>query len=318
MGEKGTNESRLTRARSGRFLALGTTGFAAAVTLLMVLGPAAGAIVHPSIVLTPAYKNTVKSPNAYWSVSGCAKAKAGTPNWNAATGGLSGMAAASATSCGKSVGGVGGSGSGSASSGISVAIPFKVSTNGNHAISTSISLSLASTNSSTWGPCPPALGTYPPALNAYYYGYCEVGSSFSMYTSISVVDLTNTSWYANYSYADAYTSGYWENYTYCYNYGTPTCSNFTGGSGYSSAYAYNAPAFASSFLWNGASSWSMWTNGTNMVKTHHYAIILTESVYAGAYAYAYNINAHWNAAASAMINMATLGNGARVNSVTIA
>jgi hypothetical protein len=317
MGEKRTNESRLTRVRSGRYLAFGTTGFAAAVTLLMVLSPASGAIVHPTIVLSPAYKNTVNSPNAYWSVSGCAKAKAATPHWNAATGGVTGVAMASAKTCGKNVGGVGGSSSGSASDGLSIAIPFKVSTNGNHAIATSISLTLASANTSTWAPCPPTTGSYPPALNAYFYGYCEVGSSLSMYTSINVVDLTNTSWYGNYSYADSYNYGYWENYTYCYNYGTPTCSNFTGGAGYASAYGYNAPAFATNFLWNGASSWTMWNNGTGMLKTHHYALILSESVSASAYAYYYNIAGSWLASASASINMGTLGNGATVNSVTI-
>jgi len=317
MGEKGTNGSRLAGARSGKFLALGTTGFATAMTLLMILAPASGALVHPSIVLTPAYKNTVASPNTYWSTSGCAMAKAAAPHWNAATGGISGADSASAKTCAKSLGGVGGSSFGDASSGMSVAIPFKVASNGNHAISTSFSVKIASSSSFTYASCPKFTVTYPPALNQYEYAYCEAGASLSMYVNLNVVDLTNSSWYGNYSYADSYNESYFENYTDCYNYGTPTCYNYSAANTYNYNYSYNAAGFTA-FSWNGATTWTMWTNGTNMIKTHHYALILSISVSADTYAEYYHTLTHWAASAVGMVNMATLGNGAKINSVTIA
>ena len=316
MGENRTKRNRPTLARSGKFLALGTTGFATAMTLLMILAPASGALVHPSIVLTPAYKNTVSSPNQYSSTTGCAKATSVASHWNAATGAISGAASGSAKTCPKAIGYVGGQSYGDGSDGMSVAIPFKVASNGNHAISTAFSLKVASSSAFAYGNCPKFNVHYPPALNQYEYAYCEVLTFLSVYVNVNVVDLNNASWYSNYSYADAYTESYFENYTDCYNYGTPTCYNFTGPHTYSNNYSYNAAGFTS-FSWNGASSWSMWNNGTNMVKTHHYAVILSISISVEGVAEFYNTIGHWTASASGVINMATLGNGAKVSSVTI-
>src|ERR1700686_1742414 len=121
MGEKGTNYSRTRIAKSGRALAFGTTGFATAMTLLMVIGAASG------VILAPVYKNTVKSPSSYTSISGCATAKSPLPTWNPVTGMILGISAAKAKTCGKSLGYVGGSSSAYGSGSMYVGIPFKVS-----------------------------------------------------------------------------------------------------------------------------------------------------------------------------------------------
>ena len=316
MGEKGTNGNRLTRTRSGKFLALGTTGFATAMTLVMLLAPASGALVHPSIVLTPAYKNTVSAPNLFWEVGSCATSKAAMPHWNAATGALSGASAASAKTCTKSLAGIGTSSYGYASDGIGVAIPMKVASNGNHTIATSFTVKLASSSSHVAPPCPKFAVTYPPALNSYEYAYCEAGADIGFSVSISVVDLGNSSWYSNYTYAEGYNDSYFENYTDCYNYGTPACYNYTANYSSAGSYSYNTAGF-SAFTMNGATTFTLYSNGTKMIKTHHYVVVISVSNYVDTFAESYHLLGKWSAHATGMINMATLGNGARVNSVTI-
>ena len=144
----------------------------------------------------------------------------------------------------------------------------------------------------------------------------ESGSDVSVYFDAYVVDGMNSSWYSNSSYANAYNDSYTENYTDCYNYGTPTCYNFTGSNNVSSSYSYNAPGF-SAFTWSAATSWSMWTNGTNMIKTHHYYLIISVSTSADSFAEFYHTLGSFSGSGSGMVNMATLGNGAKVHSVTI-
>jgi len=293
-------------------LAIGTTGFATAMTLLMVIGAASG------YALVPAYKGTVKSPNAYISVAGCAVAKGPMPTWNPATGAILAMTSAGAKTCPKSFGSIGSSSYGDAGNGMTVAIPFKIASTGSHSVSTSLSLMLTSSASNSVSACPlmnlwPAGG---PPLNTYKSSYCQDGSSRSWYASISVIDMTNVSWYSNYSYADAYNYSSYDNSTSCYNYGTPSCYNYSSAYSYGSAYSYNSPGFAS-FTWNGGTSWTMWTNGTNMVKTDKYAVVISISDYSDAYAYKYNLAGPWSGSAAAVINMGTLGNGLSVSSVTV-
>jgi len=287
------------------------------MALLMILSPASAAVVHPT-VLVPAYKNTVSQPNSYMDTSGCAKIKTGNPTWAPATGVITGSAGASAKTCAKSLGYVGGNSYASGSPTMEVAFPLKVASNGNHAIGTSITVKIAASSSFTYSSTNCKFNVhYPPATGSYYYAYCESGADISLYVSASVMDLNNASWHSNYSYADAYNDSYFENYTDCYNYaGTPTCYNFTGTNSYANAYSYNAAGF-STFAWNGVTSVSMWTNGTNMIKSHHYVLVLSVGVSASAFAEKANIIGAWSGSGVALVNMATLGNGAKVTSIVI-
>jgi len=297
-------------------MAFGTTGFAAAVTLLMVLSPAAGAAV-PLKVYAPAYKHTVSQSGTSVSQSGCGKAKATLAAWHALTGTVTAADSSSAKTCGKSLGYVGGSSSGFAESSIEVAIPFAVGHGGNNSIGSSFTVNVASSQSFTASACPAKNVNYNPALYQYSYGYCEAGVYTSFSVSASVQDLNNNSWYAhNYSYAYSFNESGWENYTDCYNYGTPSCSNTTGPFGYAYSYGYNDPGF-STFTLNGATSFSLWTNGTMMVKGHHYVLIVSLYVYGEAFADQANLLGPWSGSALATINMATLGNGATLNSLTV-
>jgi hypothetical protein len=301
---------------SGRAMALGTTGFATAVMLIMVLAPASASLVNRSTVLTPAYKGTVTQASTYLSTYGCGKAKATPAKWNAKTGLITGSDSASGATCGKSLGYVGGSGSGDGESGIEVAIPFHAAHNGNNSIGSSWSVSIASSSSYSAGVCPAKNINYHPALYAYSYAYCEAGISTEFEIFVQLQDLQNSSWHGNFSEGYSYNDTYFENYTECYNYGTPTCYNGTSGS-YHYAYGLNAPGF-SAFTMNGATSFSLWNNGTNMVRAHHYVMVVEIYIYADAYAEQANLLGHWSGSAVASVNMATLGNGATLNSITIA
>ncbi|MCI4331331.1 MAG: hypothetical protein L3K19_05735 [Thermoplasmata archaeon] len=294
----------------------GTTGFAAAVTLLMVLAPASAGGIHATKVYVPGYKHTVSQPNSYWSVSGCGKAKTSTAKWNAHTGTITTADSASGSTCGKSLGTVGGSGYASAQSGISVAVPFSVSSNGNHSVASAWSITLATSSSYTAGACPAKNVNYHPALYQYSYAECEAYTFLEFQVSGSVQDLSNSSWYGNYSYGFTYNETGWQNYTDCYNYGTPTCTNNSGPFGYHYGYGYNEAGF-SAFSFSGTTGVTLWNNGTKMVKGHHYVLDLNIYVYASADAIQANLLGPWAGSAVAAINMATLGNGASLSSITV-
>ena len=303
-----------TRRTKG-LLAYGSTGLLAAVTLLMVLSPAGASAVHAKVTLSAPYKGSLGSGNQYTSVQGCASGKVTSPpKWSGTSGTISMSEMAKSATCAKVVGSVGSYSSAYADSGMAVVIPFKVSSNGAHSVSTTLNVNLASAFSSAWANCPTSKVSYPPPTNSYGYSYCEVGTDYSVYTSISVQDLNNNSWYGNYSYMDSYNDSYWENYTYCYNYGTPSCSNHTGSGGYAYTFSWNEQG---AFAVNGASTLTFWTNGTNMVRTHHYVVYISISTNIGDYADQYNLAGHWLASASASMNLATLGNGAKVGSVVV-
>jgi hypothetical protein len=318
MGENGNALRRKNTAWSARAMAFGSTGLAAAVTLLMVLAPASAGVA-PLKVMTPAYKHTVSQTNSYLSQSGCAKAKTVAGKWNPGSGTLTGLASSSSSSCPKVLGGVGAYSSGYAQTSMVVAVPFTVSKGGNHSISEAISVNLAESSALTTGACPAKNVNYNPPLYGSSYAYCEAGAFVEWEMYAYLADLSNNSWYNyNSSSAFAYNSSYITNYTDCYNYGTPSCSNSSYGSSYGYAYGYNAPGFSSStFMWNGATSFSMWNNGTNMVRGHHYILEVNMYVYTDTYVDAYNLLGHWAASASGLVNMATLGNGATVSSITV-
>jgi hypothetical protein len=133
-----------------------------------------------------------------------------------------------------------------------------------------------------------------------------------------VRDLSNTSWYStNSSYLSAYNSSYWQNYSSCSNYGTLSCTNSTSGYSYGSMYGYNEVGGAG-FSWTGSTALTLYTNATNMAKHDQYALYLGMYLDAGSSLDAYGLLSHWGGSASASINLLTLGNGAVLNSITIA
>jgi hypothetical protein len=316
MGESGRILRRKNGSWSGRTLAYGSTGFMAALSLMMILAPASGGAVHSLKVYAPAYKHTVSQTNMYSSLSGCAKSKVLTPKWVATTGHMTTSEAASASTCGKSLGYVGGSSYANSQGGVEVAFPFTVATNGNHSVASSWTVNVASSWSYSYTTSCLKNVNYNPGLYQYSYAYCEAGvyTTFEAYSQLQ--DLSNSSWYHyNYSYAEAYNNSVFENYTYCYNYGSPYCYNYTGGT-YGSTYGYNE-AGISAWTWNGGTSFTLWSNGTAMVKGHHYILILNIYVYSDVFAEKANLLGPWSGSAASSINLATLGNGATVNSVTI-
>lgn len=316
MGEEERKARKSNSTRSGRILAFGGTGFALSVAMLMVLAPATGAAsAHPAVVLIAPYKGTISSPNIYTDLQGCGTLKSVPAKWAPSTGGVTTSVSAAAHTCGKSFGSVGANSYASASPGLSVAVPFKVGSNGNHSVAVSFSLSVATTSAYAAPFC--KLGVnYAPAKGQYSYGYCEAGADVYIQVSAQLADLNNGSYYAyNYSYAESYNDSYTENYSDCYNYaGTPTCYNSNGSHTYAGAYSYNAAGAMSA---SGSSTFTLWTNGTMMVKGHHYAVVLSLYIGCSVFAEKYNVIGPWAGSASGSVNMGTLGNGMVLKSVTI-
>jgi hypothetical protein len=217
----------------------------------------------------------------------------------------------------KAYGNYGGGGSGYGSSGMEVLIPFKVATTGNHSLASSWTVKLASVKSFTYGGCPAKNVNYFPPYGQNSYGQCYDSASISWSASSWVTDVSNSSWYSyNYSSGYAYNNSYFDNYTSCYNYGTPSCYNSSYGSNYSYIYPYNAPGFTT-FTWNGATSFTFWNNATNMKKTDSYALVFDVYLYVDGSASGTHLLTPWAVTAGGSINMATLGNGATLNSVSI-
>lgn len=319
MGEKRNVLRRTNGSWSGKLLSVGSTGFLAAVSLLLVLGTASAGAVHAAVVLKAPYKGTASWSSAYSSWSGCATAKVSAAKWAAKTGTVHASSLGkgyTGTGC-KSIGTYGGGGSGYSSTGVTVLIPLGKVTTGNHSVASSWSLTVATVKMFTYGGCPAKNVNYYPPLYGYSSGQCFDSASVSLYADEYLYDASNSSWYSyNSSYASAYNDSYYDNSTYCYNYGTPSCSNSTYAYNYSSAYSYNAPGFAT-FAWNGLTTYSSWTNGSYMKSTDKYYLAIYFGVSGSGGAQSTNLLAPWNVLASGSVNMATLGNGAVLNSVTI-
>jgi hypothetical protein len=178
-------------------------------------------------------------------------------------------------------------------------------------------VSLAGVYKYVVGGCPPANVKFPPALYSSESGYCSDGVSLYFSGFGSLVDLSNSSWsgggFAGFG-AGNYTD--WQNNTYCYNYGTPSCSNSTNTYNNTYTYGYGVTGF-SAFTWSGTTTFTVWTNGTNMPRADRWAVVLSLHCDVSSSASAYNLLAHWSATASSSMNLGTLGNGEKLSSVTI-
>jgi hypothetical protein len=318
MGGVSRNGTLANTTRASRVLSGTATGFALAVTVLMALAGSSAALTpHPPIVVSAPYKGTLPVPSENTQSTGCAVAKAGSPRWMPSTGAIHESIRSSSNAC-KYNGNYGGGGSSQASNDMTLLVPFKVGSNGNHTISSRWIVNLASVTSVTTGGCPPKSVNYNPPLYAYSFGGCSSSMSIFWQVNTQVVDLSNSSWfYTNGSYVAANNQSYWSNQTTCYNYGVPTCSNSTYGYNSSSAFGYGGIGYGT-FTWNGATTLTLWSNSSYMVKTDHFALLVDIYMGVSTQAQQNQLVSPWAGGAFASINMASLGNGAVLNSITIA
>ncbi|MCI4331509.1 MAG: hypothetical protein L3K19_06650 [Thermoplasmata archaeon] len=313
------HRARRFRAGDGRDLSWVTTALAAGVALVMLLAPSgSGVLVRPSTTLTAPYLHTSSASGKGTQVYGCAKATAPRPIWNHLVGRIAEFNNASSKACGKSVG-VGGSSQGYAQTDLSAAIRFSISSPGSHSVTASVTLKMSTWDTFTRGGCPAKNVPYPAKPNQYAYGICEAAVYLSWSTSAYVVDENNISWYGNTSFAYSQNDSYYENYSDCYNFGSPACTNISGtfwGTSGSGTFSTNMGGFGS-FTTNGTTSLTMWSNGTQMVRNHHYVLIVSVGMSVTVFANDYNLLGFWPGNAVGTINMGTLGNGMTFNSVTI-
>ncbi len=316
------SDSETNGARSRRFRRFGSIGFSVAVFLLMLLPPAnAGApVAHPNTVVSAPYRGTVSSPSLSTVAAGCAVATAVPAKWSGLTGVVHTSDSISAKTClpiGGLAGGGGGGGTGTSSTGVSVAIPFTVGSNGSHTVGSTWTVTIATVQLQTSGGCPTSRVRLNPPLGTSQASLCQDSAGFQFTASAALMDTSDFTWTSfNQSSANSYNSTGWENYTLCYNYGTPTCGGYTGPTGAVYSTGSNNPGFAG-FTFSGTTTFTLWNNGTAMVAGHHYLLVVSMGVSATAYASMSNLKAAWTASATASINMASLGNGATLNSVTI-
>ena len=270
-----------------------TGGGAALVAMLFVTSVAAGA------TLVAPYKGAVLTNYNSNNTGGCAAIgkNLAMAAWSPMTGAGHFAEVAGAKSCTKSLAGVGTGSNGGANGEFELAIPIKIATNGAHSVAATWSLSWASANVLTLGGVCPA----PKLIHGNGSSYCSAYSDAYIYGYNYLIDTTNGTYFGSSTYwggASNYTSMY--NDTYCYSF---TCSYYNS--------SYGTPGSSS-----GSISFTWWFNGT-MAKSHHYAVVAY--IYGSAYAsiYGYPNGGYPKSSASAMVNMATLGHGAKLTSITI-
>ena len=257
--------------------------------MLFVTSVAAGA------TMVPPYKGSVSANYNSQSTGGCSAvgkivAKAA---WSPVTGIGHFADAASAKSCAKSLAGIGSGSNGYASGEFEIAIPVHIATTGAHSVAPTWMFTIADSQKMSVGGVCPAV-----KISATGYGssYCDASSEAYVSGYAYLVDTTN----GTYFYSTSYWSGFFNyssqyNDTYCYNF---NCSYYNS--------SYGAPS-----TFSGSTSHTWWFNGT-MVKSHKYVLITY--VYGGASAYLYG---YPKSSASAMVNLATLGNGAKLSSISV-
>jgi hypothetical protein len=277
----------------------------------------AATLVHPgTLTLKPPYKASLGVPYSGVAAIGCATAKANSPKWVPSLGEISELVSAAARSC-KAVGNNPGGGYSSGYSGSTIAIPFRVGTNGQHSITSTLTVAMTTALAYTQGGCPAKSVNYHPPVGGNSQGYCFSSATSTFRLHAYVMDLNNSRWSnSNSSYGLSYNLSYWENYTDCYSFGTPTCSNTTTGS--STANSAGSNEFGiSSFVWTGATTFTLWTNGSSMHKADRFALVLEIYLMVSAQAQGLGLLSPWAGSAMGSINMATLGNGAKLSSITI-
>jgi hypothetical protein len=311
------------RARSGRDprrsdrrrLVATVAPLACSLLLLLTAAPSATAA---TVTWVAPFSGAVSSNGHSVSLSGCGSARAPLPKWTALTGVVTELAASTVKNCPSQYGGIGSSSSASAGGSLGLSFPLRVGSAGNHTFATNVTVTLTTHRANTVGGCPAPNVPYPQPQNSWNYAECVSASNLAFSLSAAVVDLDNYFWGSNGSGFTATSAVGWMNYTYCDNWigQGPTCANTTGGWITGGLSGVNAPGY-SSFSWTGSTTVVLWTNGTGMVRSHHYALVITVALDDSAGVTSYNLLGPWHATAKAAIDMANLGNLFRLNSVRI-
>ena len=250
--------------------------------------------------MAPPYKGAVSQVYNSSSTGGCGAVGKVVVKavWSPVTGIGHFADAGAAKSCAKSLAGIGGSSSGSGNGQFDVAVPVHIGTTGAHSVASTWSFKWTTSESLTVkGKCP----AVKMSSTGYGYQYCSAYASAYLSGYSYLVDTTNGS----YIYSTSYWSGvsnYSDTYndTYCYNFNCTSYNNTFGTPGSSS----------------GSTTFTWWFNGT-MVKSHHYALVayIYGAGYAGVSGYP---NAGYKGSSgSGMVNLATLGNGAKLTGISI-
>ncbi|MCI4331980.1 MAG: hypothetical protein L3K19_09085 [Thermoplasmata archaeon] len=264
---------------------IGSTGLVAAVSLLMVLTSAAGAV-HPTANKVPPFKGTVTLSQSVDVSGGCAKAKLTAKSFFSLSTGAAGFGGAtSASSCNKAYN----SNFAEVQGGFNAYLnaPFH---KGSTTVYLNGSYALAGSLSATPGTCT--------ISGSPSYAYCEEYASAYVYGYVYWDDLTTgalyfmgylggTSFYLvdNYTYNETYWSG-------------STLTNYS--------HAGAGPISASGSI---AMSYTL---STNMVKTNKYAVYVDLYGYTYSEVYFYHNGGtvtYTGASASTAVNFANLGNG---------
>lgn len=302
---------------SGESRWTGAAGLATiALVVVLVLPNTAGMVARPLLVVKAPYKGSYNSPYYSAVASGCASGKIVEAKWAKLSGIVRASVSASSKTC-RVLGGGNAGGTATSITSINVEIPFLVASSGKHSVASSWTISLASIQLQTSGHCPRNwVNPFPPLGNSEG-ALCQDSAGLAITLSEAMMDLNNFAWYTfNSSSADSYNTAGWENSTSCFNYGTPSCSNYTGSTGYAYSTGSNDPGF-NGYNFNGSTSLTLWNNATGMVSGHRYVLMITIGITATSYAFMYNLKRMWTASGTASLNMATLSNGAKLNSVTI-
>jgi len=268
------------------------TGLVAAVSLMMVLSSAAASAVHPATNKVAPFKGTVYLSQSVDISGGCAKAKLTAKSYfslHTGAGGFSGGAAA--TTCSKSYNSNFGEIQGGFQSYLNAAFHKGSTTvylNGTYALTGSLG--------GTPGTCS--------ITGSPSYAYCENYAAAYVYGYAYWDDLTTGSLYFM-GYLGG--SGFYlvDNYTYNETY-------WSGSSYSNSSHGTTGPISASGTI---AMSYTL---TTNMVKTNKYAVYVELYGYAYGEVYYYHNGgavSYTGAAATAMVNFATAGNGVVVSSI---
>jgi len=287
---------------------------AAAVALLMVAPAVGGPVAAATKYLTAPYKGTTSNSYTNVTYTSCATSHAGSPKWLPSNGTANLLGSVKTKTCTSANGG----GYGTVTQYLTINVPFRVGFNGTHLVRSNWTLTLGSTSAFTQGGCPAKIVNYNPPQYTSSSAGCSSGAhrTFQMYAQ--VVDLSGSSAFrSNGSSVYAWNDSSWSNYTSCYTYySTPSCYNNTGGYSNGASYGYNAPGFAS-FTWNGKTTLRMWTNASYMVKTDRFVLEMSIYLTTSADSVGYNLVKFWPASATSVLDLASGGNGAKLDSLTI-
>jgi hypothetical protein len=250
---------------------------------MLLLSQADGSLVpHSSGSLGPPYRSVATRAIPVNVSIGCAKAAGGALRWDPLIGGISGIGAASSRVCVQSTYLGNSSNSARWSDALGLSLPLRVTTSGNHSIALTWTIDLAAAARSTESGCPPANLNYRVAIGASSSGFCESGTDLRFFLWATVEDPNGSGGYVgNISDAgnDNYT--YWQNVSNCSNPGTLSCSNSTYGYQYLLRYGTNEVGSASAGL-SGRHWLTMWVNGSNMLRTHQFNLVMGFMIYVGA------------------------------------